>query len=129
MPAENMQLTAQWNVGQATYVVQYWQENANDDNYSFVEQVTRTANTGDTVSGSNDKTYAGFTYDYADPNVTVNGDGSTVVNVYYKRNVYEVNFYEYKSSGFFGGSWQVTKTITAKYGAFIGDKWPVMVGM
>lgn len=119
MPAENMQLTAQWNAGQAMYVVQYWQENANDDNYSFVEQVTRTANTGDTVSGSNDKTYAGFTYDYADPNVTVNGDGSTVVNVYYKRNVYEVKFYEYK-----GGRWKVTKTITAKYGAFIGDKWP-----
>ena len=111
MPAENMQLTAQWNAGQAMYVVQYWQ-----DNYSFVEQVTRTANTGDTVSGSNDKTYAGFTYDYADPNVTVNGDGSTVVNVYYKRNVYEVKFYEYK-----GGRWKVKKTITAKYGAFIGD--------
>lgn len=126
MPAANTTLTAQWNAGQATYVVQYWQENANDNDYSFVEQKTRTANTGDTVSGSNDKTYAGFTYDYdhAGTNVTVNGDGSTVVNVYYKRNVYEVNFYEYKSSGLFGGSWQVTKTITAKYGAFIGDKWP-----
>ena len=38
MPAANTTLTALWNAGQATYVVQYWQENANDNDYSFVVQ-------------------------------------------------------------------------------------------
>ena len=35
MPAANTKLTAQWDAGQATYLVQYWLENANDDNYSY----------------------------------------------------------------------------------------------
>lgn len=119
MPAENMTLKAQWTAGNATYVVQYWQENANDNGYSFVERTTKTANAGDTVSGSGDKNYSGFTYDHADTAVVVNGDGSTVVNVYYKRNVYEVKFYNES-----GSREDTNKRITAKYGAFIGDKWP-----
>lgn len=121
MPASDMTLTAQWNAGQANYQVQYWLENANDDGYSFVEQVTKTAKVGDTVSGSNDKSYSGFTYnsEKTDANVTVNGDGSTVVNVYYKRKVYEVRFYNRR-----GNKEDTSKRITAKYGAFIGEQWP-----
>ena len=121
MPASDMTLTAQWTAGQANYQVQYWQENANDDGYSFVEQVTKTATVGATVSGSNDKSYSGFTYnsEKTDANVTVNGDGSTVVNVYYKRNVYDVKFYDRK-----GRTEDTSKRITAKYGAFIGEQWP-----
>ena len=121
MPASDMTLTAQWTAGQANYQVQYWQENANDDGYSFVEQVTKTATVGATVSGSNDKSYSGFTYnsEKTDANVTVNGDGSTVVNVYYKRNVYDVKFYDRK-----GRTEDTSKRITAKYGAFIGNQWP-----
>ena len=119
MPASDMTLTAQWTAGQANYQVQYWQENANDDGYSFVEQVTKTATVGATVSGSNDKSYSGFTYnsEKTDANVTVNGDGSTVVNVYYKRNVYDVKFYDRK-----GRTEDTSKRITAKYGAFIGNQ-------
>ena len=121
MPASDMTLTAQWTAGQANYQVQYWQENANDDGYSFVEQVTKTATVGATVSGSNDKSYSGFTYnsEKTDANVTVNGDGSTVVNVYYKRNVYDVKFYDRN-----GRTEDTSKRITAKYGAFIGEQWP-----
>lgn len=121
MPASDMTLTAQWTAGQANYQVQYWQENANDDGYSFVEQVTKTATVGATVSGSNDKSYSGFTYnsEKTDANVTVNGDGSTVVNVYYKRNVYDVKFYDRN-----GWTEDTSKRITAKYGAFIGEQWP-----
>ena len=120
MPAKDMTLTAQWTAGQATYQVQYWQENANDDGYSFVEQVKKTANAGDIVNGSNDKSYVGFTYFQADANVTVNGDGSTVVNVYYKRNVYEVKFFSDRN----GQIEDTSRRITAKYGAFIGKRWP-----
>lgn len=94
MPAENMTLTAKWNAGQSTYLVQYWLENANDDGYSYDADSTRTvtATVGSTVSGSNDKSFTGFHYDHSDQNVTVNGDGTTVVNVYYKRNTYTLTF-------------------------------------
>lgn len=122
MPATNSTCKATWTAKDGVeYTVQYWQENANDTNYSFYESVKRTARTGSTVSGSNDKTYSGFTYDHADQNVTVKGDGSSVVNVYYKRNVYTVKFYEYSRR-----NWQekTNYRITAKYGAFIGNKWP-----
>ena len=97
MPAENTTLTAQWNAGQATYLVQYWLENANDDNYSYDSSVQKTATVGSTVDGANDKSYTGFAFDHADQNVVIKGDGTSVVNVYYKRNRYTLTFQVYKN--------------------------------
>lgn len=123
MPVNGGTHTAKWAKNNANYTVQYWQENADDDGYSYKESTTKSAPSGNTVSGTNDKTYAGFTYnaDKTDKDVIVKGDGSTVVNVYYKRNVYEVKFYKWQSR-----KWveDASLRITAKYGAFIGDKWP-----
>ena len=49
------------------------------------------------------------------------------MNVYYKRNVYEVKFYS--TSGWFSSSEEYADLrITAKYGAAIGDKWPTYDG-
>lgn len=166
MPVDGGTYTAKWTVGNAKYVVQYWQENANDDGYSYVEKVDKTGTVGTTVNGSNDKSYQGFTYnnEKTDKNVTIKGDGSTVVNVYYDRNVYTVTFpkgeltcgkVEHEHShdqcctktslhihgyGILGGcntgkcpvGYEHTHdsrcysdlVIEAKYGAFIGDKWP-----
>lgn len=134
MPAKNQTLTANWTASNVQYRVQYWQENANDSGYSYVESQTVTAKAGAVVSGEtykNSKSYNGFTYHHADPNVTVAGDGSTVVNVYFNRNLYTVTFKELtcnKTSVWHdhGESCygKVAKTITAKYGAFIGDQWP-----
>lgn len=121
MPADNQTLTAKWNPDTAKYTVQYWQQNADDDGYSFVEKVDRTAAVGSKVSGSDDKSYTGFTFNYADTDtdVTVAGDNSTAVNVYYKRNVYTVRFYNGD------GSEEYTEyKITAKYGADINSQWP-----
>lgn len=92
MPAENTTYKANWETGNTTYLVQYWQENANDDGYSYESSVKMPANSGDSVSGSNNKSYTGFHYDHADQNVTVKGDGTSVVNVYYKRNTYTLRF-------------------------------------
>lgn len=130
MPAGNQTLTAKWNPGTAKYTVQYWQQNADDDGYSFVEKVDKMATVGTKVSGSDARRYEGFTYngDKTDTNVEIKGDGSTVVNVYYKRNVYTVNFYE-SYSGWYGyGDEYTSLRITAKYGANINDKWPTYNG-
>lgn len=134
MPAENTTHKATWTAANnVKYVIQYWQENANDDDYSYVEKVNKTGIAGTIVSGSNDKNYQGFTYnsEKTDKNVPIKGDNSTVVNVYYDRNVYTVQFYSY-SSGI--GPWYTPSEeytnlrITAKYGASIGDKWPTYNG-
>ena len=76
------------------------------------------------------KSYPGFTAQAIEQK-TIAGDGSTIVNVYYKRNVYEIKFNEKKWSGPFGGSYwsEITSIrITAKYGANIRDKWPTYKG-
>ena len=103
MPASNMTYRAKWTTERTTYTVVYWRENANDSGYSYWNSVTKTATSGSTVSGGNTATADGlsetayFTYnDYlTDKQVIVEGDGSSVVNVYYTRNYYTVQFKGY----------------------------------
>ncbi len=123
-------LYAVWTANTDTrYTVIHWQENADDNEYSYKESETKTGKTGAQTSAA-EKSYTGFTVQNI-AQQTIAGDGSTIVNVYYKRNVYDVKFYEY-NYGFLGisGSWEeiTNLRITAKYGAFIGDKWPTYNG-
>lgn len=105
MPAGNSHYTALWEAGSTSYTIAYWLENADTANqYDFVDSLTVTANSGITVSGSDDAVAKGiissadmqyYTYnaDKTDTNVTVAGDNSTVVNIYYDRNEYVFRFY------------------------------------
>lgn len=122
MPAQNTTYAANWTAGQSTYLVQYWLENANDDGYSYDTSVKKTASTGSKVSGSNDKSYTGFHFDRADQNVEVKGDGSTVVNVYYKRNTYTLTFKVVEGKWF--SDWQTKAEFkNIKYGADTSTWW------
>lgn len=117
-------LYAVWTANANTrYTVIHWLENADDNEYSYRESETRTGATGAQTSAA-EKSYTGFTAQTI-AQQTIAGDGSTIVNVYYKRNEYNVQFYERKN-----GRWQeiTSLRITAKYGAFIGDKWPTYDG-
>ena len=126
---QDVSLTAQWTASTSTsYTVIHWQENADDDGYSFKESETKTGTTDEQTSASakDTKDYQGFT---AQPitQETIKGDGSTIVSVYYKRNVYSVKFYS--TSSWDSPSKEYTDLrITAKYGASIGDKWPTYNG-
>lgn len=92
MPANDVTLTAQWKVDdRVDYLVQYWLENANDNDYSYDSSVTKTAAPGTVITKVDDKSYTGFKYDHTD-GATVAADGSSVVNVYYKRNTYTLTF-------------------------------------
>ena len=114
---ENITLKAHWNVNTSTrYTVIHWQENADDDGYSYVENETLYGTTGAQTS-ARAKTYNGFTV-RAITQETIKGNGATIVNIYYKRNVYEVKFYQNRYT-------EITNyRITAKYGANIRDQWP-----
>ena len=124
-----MTLTAHWIPKQVSYTVIHWWENADDDGYSFHESENKTGLTG-TEANAKSKSYDGFTAQPVTKKI-IKGDGSTIVSVYYKRNVYDVKFYSYGSYNF----WDYTKPeeyvnlrITAKYGQDISKQWPTKNG-
>ena len=126
-----MNLTAHWKATKVSYTVIHWWENADDDGYSFHESENKTGMTG-TEANAKAKSYEGFT---AQPvaKKTIKGDGSTIVSVYYKRNVYEVKFYSYTIYNWLGrveksSEEYVDLRITAKYGQDISKKWPTKSG-
>ena len=120
-----MTLTAHWTPEKVSYTVIHWWENADDDGYSFHESETKKGLTGTEVNAKA-KSYDGFT---AQPvaKKTIKGDGSTIVSVYYKRNVYDVKFYSY-SSWYTSSKEYTDLRITAKYGQDISKKWPTYKG-
>lgn len=144
-------VTAQWTESSNTqYRVFHWQENANDDGYSLKETETQKGKTGSETKAAA-KEYDGFTAETITQQ-TIAGDGSTIVNIKYKRNVYSVKFMGYSDAYTCGKeehihNWKcgwgydcnkeehrhndncryselTDKTITAKYGAQISKLWP-----
>ena len=97
-------LTAHWTPVEVAYTVNYWQQrvsdgtDADDDakTYDFVESAEKTAPAGSVVAGANDKNYPGFTFNANNTpsNVTIAGDGSTIVNVYYDRVLCTVKYFK-----------------------------------
>ena len=142
------------------YTVIHRLENADDDGYSYKESETKTGTAGETTNArakSAAGDYKGFTAQTITQE-TISGDGSTIVNVYYKRNKYTITFYlddpiytcgkEAHSHSRWNGcyNWKgkltctkeehthnsscktSTLTITAKYGANISKQWPTVNG-
>jgi hypothetical protein len=111
IPAGNQNYKALWKVTKTTYTKVYWlqdpDDNPDDDiieyNYwgsdvvgddddDVVVYSASTVSGGDDVPDDfPDKRYTEF--HHADQNVTVDGDGSTVVNIYYTRKEYTLKFY------------------------------------
>lgn len=110
------------------YTVQHMIENADNDGYSLKETETKRGQTGALTRATANK-YDGFTAQTITQE-TINGDGSTMVKVYYKRNVYSVTFWSIQwEGGYVFGKYVKGKEfteyrITAKHGANISDKWP-----
>ena len=125
--SETATVTAHWTASNNTkYTVIHWLENADDNEYSSkdieIKSGTTGAKTAATAKSSKDEDYQGFTAQKIEQK-TIAGDGSTIVNVYYKRNVYIVNFYDRK-----GKKEYTDLRISAKYGANISKKWPTYNG-
>lgn len=130
-----MNLTAHWKAAEVNYTVIHWWENADDNEYSFHESqelqgltgaTTTAAAKSYTIKGKNihgkdtsDKVFTATTIEQK----TIKGDGSTIVNVYYKRKTYTMHFKERKYSR------TDLSTITKKWGQSISKKeWPAYNG-
>ena len=118
VPAENASYIALWESADTTYTVVYWLKNAEGTEYDYMGSQKRSAVAGEVVSGdaswlTADSNICGLTedaghthnegckpelfrhsqYEKADENVTIEGDGSTTVNIYYTRKSYTLRFY------------------------------------
>lgn len=145
VPAYNDKFTAKWREDKAGFTVVFWYENADpetDGTYKY--SVAGTYKPADVAPGTSVKSddyknqsftgrdAAHFTYnaDKAE-NVTVAGDGSTVLNVYYTRNTYTLTFRELTCSRWHTHSnscYKVYKTISDKYQADIHNNFPIKDG-
>lgn len=118
VPAENASYIALWKSADTTYTAVYWLKNAEGTEYDYMGSQKRSAVAGEVVSGDAswlkaDSYICGLTegdghthnegckpelfrhsvYEKADGNVTIKGDGSTTVNIYYTRKSYTLRFY------------------------------------
>ena len=130
-----MTLTAHWKAAKVSYTVIHWWENADDDEYSFHESQELQGLTGATTTAAaksytikgkdihgedtSDKVFTATTIEQK----TIKGDGSTIVNVYYKRKTYTMHFKERSNSR------KDYTTITKKWGQSISkEEWPTYDG-
>lgn len=102
VPAANLRYKARWITQETTYTMVFWCENADDSGYSYWGYLDNLpAMSGSYVSGQDyisrvegidDEQHFTFNANKTEKNVLVEGDGSTVVNVYYTRNYYTLTF-------------------------------------
>lgn len=126
-PTADTTLYAVWEGDNVTYTVVYWGENADDTNYSTLATASLTGKVGSTVtldkitgalpSTVSDRQHFEFR---SSGTVTINADGSSVLNVYFSRNSYKLTFKE-KDGRFSSG--EVITTIEAKYDSDIAYVW------
>ncbi len=122
VPETSCTYRAVWEEASTSYAVAYWLQNADDDEYDYIGTEMYAANSGDIVEANDtlrynapicgersiqdphdhtDGCYAqGFNHyiydkektESVNKSVTVKGDGSTVLNIYYTRQYYTLRF-------------------------------------
>ena len=136
--SNNLTLYAKWTPNnRVSYTVIHWWENANDDGYSFHERETKYGKVGDPTNAAaktysiTDKSLTGQSITrknvfspQAIEQQTIKNDGSTIVNIYYKRAEYKLSFGYYQRKVLWT-EWKEIASITKKYGENISSsEWP-----
>ena len=117
------------------YTIIYWTQSVNDSKnatddqktYDYLRSKESTGTTGEVVSAEGADPLANFKLNKnkSQP-VTIKGDGTTILNVYYDRNTLTINFNWYVKNWFEKGHWENT-TYSGLYGQTLaqnGYKWP-----
>ncbi|HQA97320.1 MAG TPA: InlB B-repeat-containing protein, partial [Clostridia bacterium] len=129
----DMTIYAVWTANNTNYTVVFWKQSVNDSKnaaeaaktYDYAESAVRTAASGATVSpttADGNKNYPNFHYNSGKSvSVVVKGDGTTILNVYYDRNLLTIDFHRNGQSGAEDGEY------TGLYGQTLaqnGYTWP-----
>jgi hypothetical protein len=78
----------------------------------FLKEIKKTGTTGESTTYV-EKTYTGFQFDHKDEDKLIAGDGSTVVNAYFKRNIWTFTVIYWSD---YYNRWETYITPTYKYG-------------
>ena len=111
-------LYGKWTGKTANYRVAIWYENPDDDGFSLHEYKETNSGTAGTTTNVTAGNVEGFTAQPIQQQV-IKGNGSTLVNVYYKRNEYTVTFNErsyYLSTSYYGQGQPYTGDIYVRSG-------------
>jgi uncharacterized repeat protein (TIGR02543 family) len=135
--ASSTTIYAKWTAKKVSYSVIIWKQKITDaknaanadKTYDYGTTYVRSAAIGSTVyPTAQDKalSYTGFSYNAALTTVsaTVAADGTTILNVYYDRNLITVNFYIKATPN---SDWSIFKTFTGLYGSTLASNeytWP-----
>ena len=135
--ASSTTIYAKWTAKKVNYSVIIWKQKITDaknaananKTYDYGTTYVRSAEIGSAVSPTaQDKalSYTGFSYNAALTTVsaTVAADGTTILNVYYDRNLITVNFYIKTTPN---SDWSIFKTFTGLYGSTLASNeytWP-----
>lgn len=124
-------VTAHWLADDTTFTIVFWYENADDDLYSVAGSTRVSARTGETATSFSyqNEDFEGrdsqhFTYDSTkEESITVSGDGTSILNVYYNRKLYTLTFQVEEPSWLpWEQDYETVAIITAKYGAEISGE-------
>lgn len=107
-PTENVTVKVLYVAGNAQYTVKHYLQNLNDDEYTLDKSVVLTGSI-DAYTAAVADLYPGFTAGEVQQS-TIAADGKTVVDIYYTRNYYMVQF---DANGGVNGP----EPVYAKYGA------------
>ena len=146
--SEDTTLYAKWKEADTNYTIVIWRQKDEydpDNDYDYAESISVSARTGSTITLdskytklSNNTTeeddYYGFTYKKLADDVTtatVAGDGSTVLNVHYDRNVHTLRFDTVTYNEDYWGvnslsNRKTVGTITGRYGSNISKYFPIV---
>ncbi|WP_373486296.1 InlB B-repeat-containing protein, partial [Acetobacterium malicum] len=123
MGTNDINLYAKWSAKQVDYTVIYWKEKpvaGENVGYDYDSSVTKKAEAGKSLTPDNSfkpTDIKGFEFNHAD-SVTIAGDGSSIVNVYYDRKDVTLTFKVYNNG------WKTVYTIQRKYEQSVMDIWP-----
>ncbi len=109
---QNTTIKATWSTNTNTpYKVEYYKENIEDDNYTLCE-TSDLQGVSDAIASAEQKAYEHFTFDENEsvPSGAIAGDGSLILKMYYKRNVYAIS----NANSAYG---EITSAATIKYGS------------
>ncbi len=145
MPADHLTYYAKWTGRNVNYTVVYWLEKPNFSgnpgsdpaNYIYNKSVVKSGAAGTSVDGSNVSgglgsiSYAEYSHSDTKP---IAGDGTTVLNVYFKRTIYTISFNLNRNNSdttmkiggtTYWGNSTTLYSINAKYEQDISGVWPV----
>lgn len=112
--------TVTYQPAEVEFTVKHYQQNVSNDEYTLADTETKKGYTESAVGDNLGKTYEGFTALLYDTTTKIAADGSTVVEIYYDRNYYLMNF---DLDGGYG-----VEPIYARFGAPISVDTPTKPG-